>query len=271
MTRFPSSDRDLEQLSAYLDGNLSASDRAAFETRLTADPALQSALDDLRNIKTRLGALPVVRAPRNFALTPAMIGQSARRASTWLPALNFATAIAAVLFVAVVAGNVLGRSGTVSTAAPAPAAEVSLGQATANADTAAVTATAEPPVALQAPVAPAATESAAEPFTGTVGVSAGGGGEGGAPAVAPATSAAQKQTATETNVPTLEGLLRVADTPTPETLPTVTAPAPVPEGPRAEPAPAGVAPAGSIWQIAQLALGLVLIGLITASVIVRRR
>ena len=269
MTRFPSSDRDLEQLSAYLDGNLSASDRAAFETRLTADSSLQSALDDLRNIKTRLGALPVVRAPRNFTLTPAMIGQSARRASTWLPALNFATAIAAVLFVAVVAGNLLGRSGTVSTAAPAPAAEVSLAQAPANADTAAVTATAEPPVALQAPVAPAATESVAEPFTGTVGV--GGGAGGGPPAVTPTTSAAQKQTATETSAPTPEGLLRVADTPTPETLPTVTAAAPVPEAPTAESAPASVAPAGNIWQIAQLALGLVLIGLITASVIVRRK
>lgn len=271
MTRFPSSDRDREQLSAYLDGNLSASDRAAFETRLTANPALQSALDDLRNIKTRLGALPVVKAPRNFTITPAMIGQSARRASTWLPALNFATAIAAVLFVAVVAGNVLGRSGTVSTAAPAPAAEVSLAEAPVNADTAAATATAEPPVALQAPVAPAATESAAEPFTGTAGVGAGGGGEGDAPAAAPATSAAQKQTATETGVPTPEGLLRVADTPTPETLPTATAAAPVPEAPTAEPAPAAVAPAVNIWQIAQLALGLILIGLITASVIVRRR
>ncbi|MBI4314537.1 MAG: hypothetical protein HY679_01280 [Chloroflexi bacterium] len=269
MTRFPSSDRDREQLSAYLDGNLSASDRAAFETRLTANPALQSALDDLRNIKTRLGALPVVKAPRNFTITPAMIGQSARRASTWLPALNFATAIAAVLFVAVVAGNVLGRSGTVSTAAPAPAAEVSLAEAPVNADTAA--ATAEPPVALQAPVVPAATESAAEPSTGTAGVGAGGGGEGDAPAAAPATSAAQKQTATETGVPTPEGLLRVADTPTPETLPTATAAAPVPEAPTAEPAPAAVAPAVNIWQIAQLALGLILIGLITASVIVRRR
>ena len=39
---------DIEQLSAYLDGQLGPSDSARLESRLQSDPQLASAYDDLR-------------------------------------------------------------------------------------------------------------------------------------------------------------------------------------------------------------------------------
>ncbi len=70
MNRF----RDIEQLSAYLDGQLSQSDSAYLESRLESDRELVSALNDLRLTRGILRKLPARKAPRNFVLTRKMVG-----------------------------------------------------------------------------------------------------------------------------------------------------------------------------------------------------
>ena len=66
--------RDVEMLSAYLDGQLSQVDSTRLETRIKADPTLRSVYDDLRQSRSVLRKLPARRAPRNFTLTPKMAG-----------------------------------------------------------------------------------------------------------------------------------------------------------------------------------------------------
>jgi hypothetical protein len=67
-------DRDVELLSAYLDGALTPAERAALEARLQADAALRRDLDGLRQTVALVRALPRLAAPRSFALTPAQAG-----------------------------------------------------------------------------------------------------------------------------------------------------------------------------------------------------
>jgi hypothetical protein len=59
-------DLDDELLSAYLDDELSADERALVEARLTADPAAQQSLEQLRNVAQSVRSLPKESAPRNL-------------------------------------------------------------------------------------------------------------------------------------------------------------------------------------------------------------
>ena len=61
--------RDIETLSAYIDGQLNAADAARLETRLKTDPELASVMNDLRAARGILRKLPARKAPRNFTLT----------------------------------------------------------------------------------------------------------------------------------------------------------------------------------------------------------
>jgi hypothetical protein len=70
--------RDWVILSSYLDGELTPAELNKFEERLVNDPALQYALDELRQTKNTLAQTPRLRAPRNFILTPAMVGMKIR-------------------------------------------------------------------------------------------------------------------------------------------------------------------------------------------------
>ena len=99
--------RDLTQLSAYLDGELSASARKKMEDRLARlhpergdgrDPELAAALDDLRLSRTVLRRTPQRRAPRNFTLSPQMVAKRPPMPSL-VPALNYAALAAMLLFV----------------------------------------------------------------------------------------------------------------------------------------------------------------------------
>ncbi len=74
-------DRDLELLSAYRDGELLPHERADVEQRLERDPALREALDGIQQTHALLGDLPRLRAPRNFTLDPATYG---RKPAWWL-------------------------------------------------------------------------------------------------------------------------------------------------------------------------------------------
>ena len=95
MTSTPSF-RDVEKLSAYLDGQLKPSEIARLETRLKADPELASILKDLRQARGVLRQLPQRRAPRNFTLTPKMVGLKPPLPRTY-PVFRFATVLATLL------------------------------------------------------------------------------------------------------------------------------------------------------------------------------
>ncbi len=90
--------RDLELLSAYLDGQLNPSDSARLESRLASDESLRAALDNLRSTRSLLRQLPSRRAPRNFTLTPQMAGIKPPTPRV-VPVFRFATAIATFLFI----------------------------------------------------------------------------------------------------------------------------------------------------------------------------
>lgn len=93
-------EKERETLNAYLDGELSERARERFEQRLADDPALQTQLDDLRQIKLSIQRLPRVRAPRNFTLDPAVYGRPVpQRGFQLYPVLRTATVLAAFFFI----------------------------------------------------------------------------------------------------------------------------------------------------------------------------
>lgn len=123
------SDRDYELLSAYLDGGLAAAERSALEQRLNTEPALKAELVALAETVALLNQLPSRRAPRDFTLTPAMIGRGTtpRRGILYLatsPAFSAVTAAAAVFLVVIGAFLVLqgGSLAVPSQSVPAPVA-----------------------------------------------------------------------------------------------------------------------------------------------------
>jgi hypothetical protein len=66
--------RDVEQISAYLDGQLSEAETRRLSARLQIDPELASVTEALRQSRALLRQTPRRRAPRNFTLTPKMAG-----------------------------------------------------------------------------------------------------------------------------------------------------------------------------------------------------
>jgi hypothetical protein len=102
--------RDWEDLSAYLDGQLAQKDRSRLEKRLQASVELRTALDELRRTRSVIRSQPRLRAPRNFTLTPEMVG---RRKPNWsfpslFPALGMTSALASALLVVVFLLDLLG-------------------------------------------------------------------------------------------------------------------------------------------------------------------
>ncbi|HML20017.1 MAG TPA: zf-HC2 domain-containing protein [Aggregatilinea sp.] len=65
-------DRDIELLSAYRDGELSARERAEVEHHLADDASWRDALASIEQTHSLLNDLPRLRAPRNFTLDPAV-------------------------------------------------------------------------------------------------------------------------------------------------------------------------------------------------------
>ena len=107
--------QDVEQLSAYLDGQLPVREKMLLELRLRDDPALQEELKALAHTHLVLRSLPKRRAPRNFTLTPAML---TRRAGLRLfPVFRLASALAGILLVLVFTGDLL-LGGTAMSAVP---------------------------------------------------------------------------------------------------------------------------------------------------------
>jgi len=117
-----------ELLSAYLDGQLSAGERARVDARLAADPALRAELDALRRTVALVRELPPVPVPRNFILPQAVAPRPrperpARFRRTWAaPLLTAATAVVSLMFVVVLAGGLLFP--VIGSVAPAPMADL---------------------------------------------------------------------------------------------------------------------------------------------------
>lgn len=112
--------RDIENLSAYLDGQLDERDAAQLETRLKTDPELDSILRDLRSAQGILRRLPSRKAPRNFILTRQMVGLKPPLPRSY-PLIRFATVFAAILFLCSFTTNMLTPRFSFGFGAAAPA------------------------------------------------------------------------------------------------------------------------------------------------------
>ena len=99
--------RDIELLSSYLDGQLKPSETARLEARLSTDPSLRAVLDDLRSARGLLRQLPMRKAPRNFTLTPKMVGKKPPLPRSY-PAFRFVTALASLMLFFTLGLNFLG-------------------------------------------------------------------------------------------------------------------------------------------------------------------
>ena len=161
--------RDVEKLSAYLDGQLKPSEAARLESRLQTEPELASILKDLRQTRSLLRQLPQRRAPRNFTLTPKMVGQKPPMPRAY-PTFRFATVLATLLLFFTFAANSIGPSLTSQTSYPygrgggggepevmmesAPTEEPAMGEPAAPEMPAPLPTQIEPPAEDSAPVEP---------------------------------------------------------------------------------------------------------------------
>jgi len=121
--------KQYQMLSDYLDERCSPRDKARVELMLKNDPEMQKSLAEFHRCRMMLRAIPQVRAPRNFTLSPSMTPQKPQRFFL-APALNYGALVAAVLFVFLFAGSRLMPLAVAKSAAPeammmaAPAADL---------------------------------------------------------------------------------------------------------------------------------------------------
>jgi anti-sigma factor RsiW len=100
--------RDIENLSAYLDGKYPESQRARLEIRLKTEPVIAAALEDLRQTRALLRRTPRRRTPRNFTLTPKMAGIRPP-VPRLVPVFSWASAIAMLLFIFTLGTSLVGQ------------------------------------------------------------------------------------------------------------------------------------------------------------------
>ena len=154
---------DIDTLSAAVDGSLDRGRATALEAHLASCEACRRRLEELRAVRSALGAMPVAEPPRSFRLRQSDVEATARRGADGgagqvlrlMPALS---AVAVVLFAVLVGVDVLsGRGGSssqssrVSAGAPAAAEQAK--------DTLANAPAPQTALAQQAPAAPAAAPS----------------------------------------------------------------------------------------------------------------
>ncbi|MCC7119340.1 MAG: hypothetical protein IT310_12515 [Anaerolineales bacterium] len=154
--------RDLEQLSADLDGQLAPSESARLKSRLQLDPELAEAYEDMRQAKGILQKLPARKAPRNFTLTRKMVGLKPPLPRVY-PTFKFATTFATILFAISLVVNGLSGSRMAYSAASAPVPDVGQGGgAPDDLFTMPMAAATEAPAATDAPATEAAAQLAPE-------------------------------------------------------------------------------------------------------------
>lgn len=122
-------EHDLELLSAYLDGQLSADERRTVERRLDEEAELRQAYEELRATVQALRDLEPLRPPRSFTLDPAQVAAHRPPAVRlgWRRWLQVVGVFAGVLIAAIGVLNVLGSMGAgapqMAAQPTAPAAE----------------------------------------------------------------------------------------------------------------------------------------------------
>ncbi len=90
-----------------MDGQLSSADAARLEARLRTDPEMRSVLQDLRGARSLLRQLPMRKAPRNFTLTPKMVGKNPPLPRSY-PVFKFSATLATILLFFTMGLNILG-------------------------------------------------------------------------------------------------------------------------------------------------------------------
>ncbi len=184
---------DDELLSAWLDGQVSRAERDAVDAAIAADPAVRAQATDLRATIALLRGLPQPAPRRTFILTPEQ-GAAIRPARVaWItrlfPAVSAASAVAAVLCIALVAGDLAtGGFSTKRQATTAPAAIISSAATIARVTVAAA------PAATTAPVVAGTTAS---------GVSGGGNTTSRAPAANASAAASAASSAQRSGAPAI--------------------------------------------------------------------
>jgi hypothetical protein len=112
--------REVERLSAYLDGQLGPADLAHLESQLQSDASLRAVLEDLRAARELLRKLPSRKAPHNFTLTRKMVGLKPPMPRAY-PVYRLAAALATILLLFTFAVNGIAPHLPTFAAAPAPA------------------------------------------------------------------------------------------------------------------------------------------------------
>lgn len=272
--------RDLDALSAYADGALAPAERQAVETRLAQDPVLRQALKEIRATSALLRALPQVRPPRSFALTPDM----AAMRPGWLryPGLQLATAVATLAFMVTVGVDLFGGAASSAAFRAAAPAEEMLMEAPA---VQSVLPTQVGADALEAGAPPAGTATATMPASESAKLEAPGvGGGGELPPAAqdavtavplleagPAASGECEACGGEMELPPAAPQEKIADAPTPEAPPVgQDAAAQAMTASAEEPAPETREPRG-LPPVRWLEIGLAGVALTLAAVTLRAR
>lgn len=95
------SSRELQFLSAYLDGELSKKDQRRVEKLLSDHPAASSSLEKLRQVKSVIKFLPIHKVPRNFTISTEEVSRS--RIPNLVGVLRYTSAVSAALLAVVLA------------------------------------------------------------------------------------------------------------------------------------------------------------------------
>jgi hypothetical protein len=106
------SKRDWEMISAYLDAQLSGRKLSRFESRLSQEPDLRTALNDLHQTRQVLRNSPSLSVPRNFLLTPQMVGRI-HHFPHLAPAFGWISAVASMFLVILLVGDFFSSAGVI--------------------------------------------------------------------------------------------------------------------------------------------------------------
>ncbi|HWQ45860.1 MAG TPA: hypothetical protein VN376_03275 [Longilinea sp.] len=94
----------LMQISAYLDGQLSAREMSETAHKIQTDPQYRQAFEELKRTRLVLRNTPRRKPPRNYYLTPQMVKQRIRQ-PVMVRQFGFASAFAAIALVLILLGD----------------------------------------------------------------------------------------------------------------------------------------------------------------------
>ena len=124
----PLSPQDWQNLSAYLDHQLSTREQAHLEERLIQQPELREGLEELRETRLMLRSVPRRKLPHAFTLTRAMAAEQSRRRSIWAPVFGVSSLASFLLLIVSILFALGPRAAQVAMqeapAAPVPTAQI---------------------------------------------------------------------------------------------------------------------------------------------------